>query len=60
MKDDMLVPGNEVDEPPGPGHMKEDALEPGDKEENALGTGQQGGGRVEAMRQGEQCTGLER
>ncbi len=45
---------------PGPGHMKEESLEPGDKEDNALGTGQQGGGRVRAVREGEQRAGPER
>ncbi len=35
--------GNEVDDPPGPSHMKEDALEPGGEVDNVLGTGRRGG-----------------
>ncbi len=35
----MREPENEVDNPPGPSHMKEDALEPGGEVDNVLGTG---------------------
>ncbi len=45
---------------PGPGHMKEELLEPGNEEDNVLGTGQQGGGRVRDLRQGEQRARPER
>ncbi len=39
----MWEPGNEVDDPLGPSHMKEDALEPSGEVDNALGTGRGGG-----------------
>ncbi len=34
----MLEPGNEVDNPPGPGHMKEDVPDLGNEEDNVLKT----------------------
>ncbi len=35
----MREPGDEVNGPPGPSHMREDVLELGGKVNNVLGTG---------------------